>query len=128
MNVIYHQDLSDFASRGEKGKTETKVYDKLMYVADLIGEWGKSIRTTKHTKRIQGTQYDELLFSAAGGVWRVLYLFDGDVAVLLAMGNKKGVKDSRFYKRLVLDADRCYADYLKWKTQENGPCLFLTLK
>ena len=130
MDSICHQDLLHFLSDLASSKTGLKVYKKLMFIADLIRDDGKAIRITKHSKHIIGTRYDELLFDAANGVWRVLYVIDEEagVAVVLAMGNKKGVKDSRFYKRLVLDADRRYEDYREWKGQGNGGDLFHPLK
>jgi hypothetical protein len=48
----------------------------------------------------------ELRFEADDGVWRVLFAFDGRrVAVLLAAGNKAGVSQARFYRRLVATAE-----------------------
>ena len=48
----------------------------------------------------------ELRFDAAGGVWRVLFAFDGRrVAVLLVAGDKRGVRQDRFYKALIATAE-----------------------
>ena len=48
----------------------------------------------------------ELRFAAGGGVWRVLFAFDERrVAVLLAAGDKAGVAQARFYRRLVAVAE-----------------------
>lgn len=53
-----------------------------------------------------------LRFSAEGGVWRVAFAFDQRrVAVLLVMGDKRGVAESRFYKTLVARAEA------RWKTR-----------
>ncbi len=44
----------------------------------------------------------ELRFSVEGGVWRVAFAFDRRrIALLLVMGDKRGVVERRFYKTLV---------------------------
>jgi hypothetical protein len=54
----------------------------------------------------------ELRFSADGGVWRVAFAFDRRrIAVLLAVGDKHGVSESRFYRALISRAER------RWKTR-----------
>ena len=48
----------------------------------------------------------ELRFDADGGVWRVLFAFNGQrIAVLLAAGDKAGVAQARFYRKLVAKAE-----------------------
>ena len=48
----------------------------------------------------------ELRFDADGGVWRVLFAFNGQrVAVLLVAGDKAGVAQPRFYRKLVAQAE-----------------------
>ena len=52
------------------------------------------------------TNLKELRFDADGGVWRVLFAFDRRrVAVLLTAGDKAGVTQTRFYRRLVAIAE-----------------------
>jgi hypothetical protein len=47
-----------------------------------------------------------LRFNAAGGVWRVAFAFDGQrIAVLLVAGDKRGVAQERFYRRLIALAE-----------------------
>ena len=49
----------------------------------------------------------ELRFDAAGGVWRVAFVFDPKrCAILLLAGDKSGVSEKRFYKQLIAKADR----------------------
>ena len=44
--------------------------------------------------------------SAANGVWRIAFAFDPKRdAVLLVAGDKSGVSEKRFYKRLIATAD-----------------------
>jgi hypothetical protein len=48
----------------------------------------------------------ELRFSAAGGEWRVAFAFDPRRrAILLAAGNKSGIRERRFYRELIRKAD-----------------------
>ena len=48
------------------------------------------------------------------GVWRVAYAFDPRrQGILLAAGNKSGVTESRFYKRLIARADKRYTAHLR---------------
>jgi hypothetical protein len=52
------------------------------------------------------TNMNELRFDAADGVWRVAFAFDPmRKAILLVAGDKSGVSQSKFYKRLIAKAD-----------------------
>jgi hypothetical protein len=54
----------------------------------------------------------ELRFSAEGGVWRAAFAFDRNrIAVLLVVGDKRGMAESRFYKALMSKAEA------RWKTR-----------
>jgi hypothetical protein len=55
----------------------------------------------------------ELRFRADGGVWRVAFAFDPqrDV-ILLVAGDKSGVSEKKFYKRLIEKADKRYKEHL----------------
>jgi hypothetical protein len=56
----------------------------------------------------------ELRFDAAGGVWRMAFAFDPRrQAVLLAAGDKSGVSQGRFYKQLIVKADKRFARHLE---------------
>jgi hypothetical protein len=55
----------------------------------------------------------ELRFRAGGGVWRVTYAFDpAREGLLLAAGNKSGVSERRFYRRLIAKSDERFAAHL----------------
>lgn len=55
----------------------------------------------------------ELRFSADSGVWRVAFAFDPNrKAILLVAGDKAGVKEKRFYKRLIATADERFDEHL----------------
>ncbi|MBW0003004.1 MAG: type II toxin-antitoxin system RelE/ParE family toxin [Hyphomicrobiales bacterium] len=53
-------------------------------------------------------------FASGGGIWRVAFAFDPKrKAILLAAGDKSGVSQSRFYRRLIATADARYAAHLE---------------
>ena len=55
----------------------------------------------------------ELRFRASGGVWRVAFAFDPKrAAILLVAGDKSGVGQRSFYKRLIDRADQRYREHL----------------
>ena len=55
----------------------------------------------------------ELRFSAADGEWRVAFAFDPRrKAILLVAGDKGGVEQRRFYRDLILVADRRLGQHL----------------
>ena len=56
----------------------------------------------------------ELRFRADGGVWRVPFAFDPKRnAILLVAGDKSGVSENTFYKRLIDKADKRYKEHLE---------------
>ena len=56
----------------------------------------------------------ELRFDAAHGVWRVAFAFDPErKAILLVAGDKSGVNEKLFYRRLITVADTRFADHLE---------------
>jgi len=55
----------------------------------------------------------ELRFDADGGVWRVAFAFDPErKAILLVAGDKSGVSEKKFYKRLIAIADERFSAQL----------------
>ena len=55
----------------------------------------------------------ELRFSAADGEWRVAFAFDPTRnAILLVAGDKSGVSEKKFYKRLIAKADKRFDTHL----------------
>jgi hypothetical protein len=56
----------------------------------------------------------ELRFRADGGVWRVAFAFDPRRnAILLVAGDKSGVSETKFYKRLIDKADKRFKEHLE---------------
>lgn len=59
------------------------------------------------------TNMKELRFRADGGVWRVAFAFDPRRnAILLVAGDKSGVSERMFYRRLIDKADKRYKEHL----------------
>jgi hypothetical protein len=67
---------------------------------------------------LQGSRHanmKELRFQADGGVWRVAYAFDPErMAILLVAGDKSGVSQNRFYRRLITKADDRFDSHLAY--------------
>ena len=65
---------------------------------------------------LNGSDYanmKELRFKAGGGVWRVAFAFDPERnAILLVAGDKSGMGQKQFYKRLIGKADARYKEHL----------------
>jgi hypothetical protein len=66
---------------------------------------------------LNGSRYvnmKELRFRADGGVWRVAFAFDPRRnAILLVAGDKSGVSEAKFYRRLIEKADKRYKQHLE---------------
>ena len=55
----------------------------------------------------------ELRCNADNGVWRIAFAFDPERnAVLLVAGDKVGINEKRFYKRLIAKADERFEQHL----------------
>ena len=55
----------------------------------------------------------ELRFNTADGEWRVVFAFDTKrKAILLVAGDKSGVREKRFYRRLIRKADDRFEAHL----------------
>lgn len=56
----------------------------------------------------------ELRLKALDGVWRIAFAFDPErKAVLLIAGDKSGVSEKRFYKKLIAKADERFDQHLR---------------
>ena len=82
----------------------------LRLLAEFGPELGRPWVDTLKGNRIANLK--ELRFSAEGGVWRVAFAFDRRrIAVLLVVGDKRGVTESRFYTALISKAE------VRWQTR-----------
>ena len=96
--------------------------DELFAHAKLLANYGPHLgRPTVYTLR--GSTYfnmKEMRFSWQQEVWRVAFAFDPRrQAILLVGGNKCGVNQSRFYKRLIQVAEHRYQEHLQDLNQTN---------
>ena len=81
----------------------------------LLRELGPSLGRP-HVDTLKDSDYanmKELRFRADGGVWRVAFVFNPKRnAILLVAGDKAGVSEAKFYKRLIEKADGRYKEHL----------------
>ena len=90
--------------------------DELFAHSKLLANYGPYLgRPTVDT--LKGSSYfnmKEMRFSWQQEVWRVAFAFDPHrQAILLVGGNKCGVNQSRFYKRLIDVAEHRYQEHLQ---------------
>ncbi len=92
------------------------VQDELLARAKVLEVFGPALGRP-HADTLNGSRHanmKELRFSVDDGVWRVAFAFDPERrAILLVAANKAGVKERRFYRRLIEIADRRFDDHLK---------------
>jgi len=89
--------------------------DELLAHAKLLQEFvphlGRPIVDT--LKGSKHANMKELRFDCDGGVWRVAFAFDTErAAILLVGGDKGGVDQRRFYKKLIACADARFDEHL----------------
>lgn len=83
--------------------------------AKLLAQFGPQLGRPR-VDTLKGSTHanmKELRFDAGGGVWRVAFAFDiKRQAILLVAGDKCGVAQRRFNKRLIVKADARFIDHL----------------
>lgn len=108
--VLFHEEF-----KSEFYELPEDVQDKLIANARLLEKYG-SILSRPHVDTIKGSSYSnmkELRFNTDKGVWRVAFAFDPKrQAVLLIAGDKSGVSQKRFYRKLIKLADKRFENYL----------------
>jgi hypothetical protein len=108
--VLFHPEFDT-----EFREMAVDLQDELLAHVMLLAKFGPSLgRPTVDT--LKGSRHGnmkELRFGWEGEVWRVVFAFDPKrEAILLAGGDKGGVDQRRFYRRLIATADRRFDDYL----------------
>lgn len=97
------------------------VQDELLALLALLKEYGPELGRP-HADTLNGSRFSnmkELRFRADGGVWRVTYAFNfRREGMLLAAGDKSGVSERRFYRRLIARSDERFAGHLKMLDQK----------
>ena len=91
------------------------VQNAFLVEAKLLAEFGPQLGRP-HVDTLEGSAYanmKELRFDAQNGVWRVAFAFDPQRnAIVLVAGDKSGISQKRFYRRLVAEADKRYGRHL----------------
>jgi hypothetical protein len=102
--------------KAEYDKLPEPVQDELVAALVPLQEFGPALGRPD-VDTLNGSHYanmKELRFRADGGVWRVAFAFDPRRnAVLLVAGDKSGVSEKTFYKRLIGKADKRYREHLE---------------
>lgn len=97
-------------------KLRREAQTELLARARLLAEYGPQLGRPQ-VDTLNGSKHanmKEMRFSADGGEWRVAFAFDPDrQAILLVAGDKSGVSQNRFYKRLVATADLRFSEHLQ---------------
>ena len=89
------------------------VQDELLALMRLLAIYGLNLADRMPTHSPGHVNMKELRFRAVDGVWRVAFAFDPERrAILLVEGDKSGVAQKRFYKRLIAPADKRFDDHL----------------
>src|SRR2546426_102845 len=92
------------------------VQDGLLAAARVLAEYGPQLGRP-YVDTLKGSSHSnmkELRFNAAGGVWRVAFAFDSRrQGILLVADDKSGASQDRFYKRLIVKADKRFTAHLQ---------------
>jgi hypothetical protein len=98
-----------------------EVQDELLAEAKFVKRFGPETGRP-HVDKLHGSDYanmKELRFEAEDGEWRVAFAFDPKrQAILLVAGDKSGVSEKKFYKRLLKKADARYKQHLEKQKAE----------
>ena len=109
--VIFHEEFFP-----EFSELPVDAQDKLIANARLLEQYGATL-SRPYVDTLKGSSYSnmkELRFNAADGVWRVAFAFDPKrQAILLVAGDKSGMNQKRFYRKLIALADKRFKNYLQ---------------
>ncbi len=116
-NVFFHD---DFDEEFEKFKPE--VQDAILVRAKLLELEGHNLGRP-HADTLIGSKHanmKELRLYADNGVWRIAFAFDPlRNAIILVGGDKSGISEKRFYKKLIAKADARFDNHLQ-RLNEKG--------
>ena len=102
-DVEFHDDFE-----GEFDGLSEAVQDVILANVALLAKLGPSLKRP-HVDTLNGSKHanmKELRCNAGDGVWRIAFAFDPErKAILLTAGDKSGVDEKRFYKKLIAKAD-----------------------
>ena len=90
--------------------------DKILARAGLLTKFGPQL-PRPYADTLAGSSYanmKELRAPVGKAVWRIAYAFDPKRrAILLCAGNKGGVNQKAFYKKLIATAESRFARYIE---------------
>ena len=109
-DVTFHDDFE-----GEFDDFSEALQDAILAEAKLLAKVGPSLKRP-HADTLNGSKHanmKELRCNADDGVWRIAFAFDPErQAILLTAGDKAGVNEKRFYKKLIAKADDRFDQHL----------------
>jgi hypothetical protein len=92
-----------------------EVQDKILALGKLLAHYGPQLGRP-HVDTLKDSKHSnmkELRFDAADGVWRIAFAFDTErKAILLVAGDKSGTSEARFYRKLIVKADKRFTRHL----------------
>jgi hypothetical protein len=104
------------AFKAEFDDLSPKAQDALLAMLVTLRERGPTVGRP-NVDTLNGsaiTNMKELRFRADRGVWRVAFAFDPRRrGILPVVGDKAGVSEPKFYKRLIAKADARFEEHLK---------------
>lgn len=116
--VVFHE-----AFEPEFAALPASVQDELLAHAKVLQVFGPQL-ARPHVDTLNGSRHanmKELRFSAGGGIWRVAFAFDPErQAIVLVAGDKAGIAEKRFYRRLIATADQRYEHHLANSRPKGG--------
>lgn len=109
-DVEFHDDFE-----GEFDDLVEPVQDAILAAVKLLARVGPNLKRP-HADTLKDSKHanvKELRCKADDGVWRIAFAFDpARKAILLTAGDKAGVNEKRFYKKLIAKADDRFDQYL----------------
>ena len=108
--VAFHNDFET-----EFDELVETVQDAILAEAALLAKVGPSLKRP-YADTLNGSKHanmKELRCTADDGVWRIAFAFDPErKAILLTAGDKAGVNENRYYKKLIAKADARFDQHL----------------
>ena len=96
-------------------KLSETVQDEIAALIKLLNAFGPQLSRPR-CDTLNGSKHanmKELRFHADNGIWRLAFAFDPErKAVLLVAGDKSGVSEARFYKKLIKRADTRFDQHI----------------
>ena len=106
----------EFHDEFEFDELPEDVQDELLAKAKLLEQFGPRLGRP-NVDTLNGSSFanmKELRFNLGEGVWRFAFAFDPQQSgIVLVGGDKQGVSQTKFYKKLIKTADRRYSEHLK---------------